>query len=224
MAGSALSWSQVSTTEPVRPGTAEGRKEHVTSVRRAKRRDAVANQERVLAAAATAVLRDGHQVPMSTIADLAGVGVGTLYRRYPTREALLGALTERSFELVRTLAGQAAARDEPGIASLDWFLEGTIRHGDRLVLPLHGGPAELSVLAQRIRAQVHASIEQVVLRGQRDGTIAAGVTTMDVVIFGAMLAQPLPNALNWESVTRRQKAIFLAGIGSALDRGSEGPA
>ena len=47
------------------------------------RRDALANQERVLAAAVTAVLREGRQVPMATIAADAGVGVGTLYRRYP---------------------------------------------------------------------------------------------------------------------------------------------
>jgi AcrR family transcriptional regulator len=44
----------------------------------------------VLAAAVTAVLREGQQVPMAIIAAEAGVGIGTLYRRYPNREALLG--------------------------------------------------------------------------------------------------------------------------------------
>jgi AcrR family transcriptional regulator len=57
---------------------------------RALRSDALANQERVLAAAVTAVLREGQQVPMAIIAAEAGVGIGTLYRRYPNREALLG--------------------------------------------------------------------------------------------------------------------------------------
>ncbi len=47
------------------------------------RRDALANQERLLAAATAVFLREGHHVPMATIAAEAGVGVGTLYRRYP---------------------------------------------------------------------------------------------------------------------------------------------
>ena len=62
------------------------------------RRDALANQERVLAAAVATLLREGRQASMATIAAEAGVGVGTLYRRYPSREALLSALTERSFQ------------------------------------------------------------------------------------------------------------------------------
>ena len=61
------------------------------------RSDALANRERVLAAAVTAVLREGCQVPMATIAAAAGVGIGTLYRCYPTCEALLEALTLRAF-------------------------------------------------------------------------------------------------------------------------------
>ena len=64
---------------------------------RALRSDAAANRERILAAATTAVRRDGERVPMATIAEAAGVGIGTLYRHYPTRPALLAALTLRSF-------------------------------------------------------------------------------------------------------------------------------
>jgi AcrR family transcriptional regulator len=74
-----------------------------TEARRAPRRlrsDAAANRERILTAATIAVTRDGEKVPMATIADEAGVGIGTLYRHYPTRPALLAALTLRSFHLV----------------------------------------------------------------------------------------------------------------------------
>ena len=51
---------------------------------RQPRSDAAANRERILAAATIAVRRDGERVPMATIADQAGVGIGTLYRHYPT--------------------------------------------------------------------------------------------------------------------------------------------
>ncbi|MGA2929356.1 MAG: TetR family transcriptional regulator, partial [Solirubrobacteraceae bacterium] len=64
------------------------------------RSDAAANRERILAAATIAVRRDGEKVPMATIAEEAGVGIGTVYRHYPTRPALLAALTLRSFHLV----------------------------------------------------------------------------------------------------------------------------
>ena len=77
------------------------------------RSDAAANRERILAAATIAVRRDGEKVPMATIAEEAGVGIGTVYRHYPTRPALLAALTLRSFHLVLERARTAAQSDEP---------------------------------------------------------------------------------------------------------------
>lgn len=198
-----------STAEPVTEGEAL---KDPSAAPRELRRDARANRERVLAAAAAAMLRDGQQVPMATIAEQAGVGVGTLYRRYPTRQALLGALTERSFLLVRALAAEAAARAEPGLASLEHFLDGTIAHREQLVLPLHGGPVELSEEATQTRDEAHAAIMRILDRGRRDGTIRSSLTTSDVVVFGAMLAQPLPNSSSWNDTARRQKSIFLAGV------------
>jgi AcrR family transcriptional regulator len=57
-----------------------------------RRRDAELNRERVLASAVSAMLREGRNVPLAAIAAEAGVGVGTLYRSYADREALLHAL------------------------------------------------------------------------------------------------------------------------------------
>ncbi len=180
------------------------------------RRDAMANRERVLAAAVTAVLREGRQVPMATIAEEAGVGVGTLYRRYSTREALLAALTERSFEMVRSLAVEAADRPGAAIAALDWFLDGTIAHRDQLVLPLHGGPSTLSATATATQAEVHAAVSRLLHRGRVDGTLRGDLTPRDVIVFGAMLAQPLSNTHGWEDTARRQKSLFLAGLSPTL--------
>jgi AcrR family transcriptional regulator len=184
----------------------------LASAGRRLRRDAQANQERVLAAAVTAVLREGEQVPMATIAAEASVGVGTLYRRYPTREALLSALTERAFQLVLTCAREAEVRHEPGLTSLDRFLDAVIARRGQLVLPLHGGPTELSPQTLAIRTQVHATLGRILQRGRCDGSIRADATAADVVVHGAMLAQPLPTAENWDRIARRQKSIFLAGL------------
>jgi AcrR family transcriptional regulator len=183
------------------------------------RRDAQANRERVLAAAMAAVLRAGRQVPMATIAAEAGVGVATLYRRYPTREALLDALTERSFRLVLAVAEQAAERPGPALAALGWFLDRTIEQRAELILPLHGGPTELSAATRDVQAEVHDAITRMLDRGRADGSLRDDLGTADVVIFGAMLAQPLTGVADWDDVARRQKELFLRGAAAVAGPG-----
>jgi AcrR family transcriptional regulator len=185
-----------------------------TTRRRQLRRDALANQERVLAAAVTTMLRHGRQVPMATIAAEAGVGVGTLYRRYATREALLEALTERSFRLVLAAAQDAAERVGSGLDGIGWFLERTIDHRTELVLPLHRGPGALPPVTAAVQTEVHRTIALLLARGRGDHSIRDDVTTSDVVIFGAMLAQPLTPA--WTRLARRQKTLFLQGLDPAV--------
>lgn len=176
------------------------------------RRDALANQERVLAAAVTAVLREGPQVPMATIAAEAGVGVGTLYRRYPNREALLDALTHRSFELLLEQASAAEAREETALACLSWWWDRVIDQRDQLVLPLAGGPPVTSPQTLAVQSQLHQTLQRLLERGQREGSIRNDITTRDVVIFGAMLVAPLPGARDWDRTARRQKQIHLDGL------------
>jgi AcrR family transcriptional regulator len=181
-------------------------------VGRPLRSDAAANRERILAAATTAVRRDGERVPMATIAEEAGVGIGTVYRHYPTRPALLAALTLRSFNLVLDHARAARLSDEPAPVSLTHFLERTIAARDQFVLPLHGGPVihddEISALQHEIRDL----LGQVLARGRRDGTIRPDATPNDVILTGAMLAQPLPHTTDWDQLARRQARIFISGL------------
>lgn len=180
------------------------------------RSDAVANQERLLAAAVTAMLREGRQVPMASIARDAGVGIATLYRNYPTREALLEALTERSFGLVLEVVKEAAARQRPAIGALEAFLTSTIAHREQLVLPLHGGPDELSEESRRLRKEIHNGIAGILERGRSDLTVRTDITARDVVFFGAILAQPLSTDDDWlEANLLRQEQVFLAGLAPA---------
>jgi AcrR family transcriptional regulator len=176
------------------------------------RRDALANQERVLAAAAVAVLRDGPQVPMATIAADADVGVGTLYRRYPTRAALLAALSHRAFLIIRDYAVEATGRDETAIASLEWYLHQVIGRRGELVLPLHGGPAVLAPETAAVRDEVHAALRSILERGRRDRSIRPDATTADVIVTGAMLAQPLAGVPDWDRTARRLLGLFLDGL------------
>jgi AcrR family transcriptional regulator len=180
------------------------------------RRDAAANRDRVLAAAAAAVRREGAGVPLATIAADAGVGVGTLYRHYASRDALLAALTHRSFRLVLAAAQRAADGEGTAIGNLRGFIDDTIAHGGDLVLPMHGGPVLLDAETIALRAEVRETLDRVLRRGRRDGTIRADVTATDIILFGALLAQPLPHVRDWKQAARRQARIFVDGLTPAI--------
>jgi AcrR family transcriptional regulator len=197
-----------------------GMSETPTEARRVTRRlrsDAAANRERILAAATIAVRRDGERVPMATIADEAGVGIGTLYRHYPTRLALLAALTLRSFQLVLQHARAAALSDGPAPETLARFFEQTIAARDDLILPLHGGPVINDEKIAALRTEIRDLLEQVLARGRRDRTIRPDATPVDIIITGAMLAQPLPHTADWDQLARRQARIYVAGLGCLAD-------
>lgn len=179
---------------------------------RALRSDAAANRERVLAAAARAIKREGEKVPMATLAHDAGVGVGTVYRHFPDRADLLAALERRSYEIVLHNARAAAASRRSAIGALELFFERTIRSRQELILPLHGGPVSLDAATVAVRTEISDLIDAVLARGRLDATIRSDATAVDVIVAGAVLAQPLPHVSNWDELARRQARIALDGL------------
>ena len=181
---------------------------------RGERSDAARSREALARAATAAVHREGVHVPLATIAADAGVGIGTLYRHFPTREDLLNFLAHRSFEQV--LANVQAAESEGATASdaLRRFIEAAIAQRNQLVLPLHGGPPVTAPETLAVRDQVHRAVQRIIERGRADGTISQDVTPRDVVAFGAMLAQPRQPDPEWDETCRRLLATYLNGLRS----------
>ena len=151
---------------------------------------------------------------MATIAADAGVGIGTLYRHFPTREDLLTYLTHASFEQVLANARAAEGNGMTAAQALQQFIEAAISQRNQLVLPLHGGPPLTSPRTRAVRKHVHQVIQQIIDRGRADGTITRDVTPHDIVVFGAMLAQPRRSDPGWDATCRRLLATYLAGLGS----------
>jgi AcrR family transcriptional regulator len=181
---------------------------------REPRSDAARNREALVRAATEAVHREGPRVPLATIAVGAGVGIGTLYRHFPSRDDLLDHLTHVSFEQVLANA-QAAERDAATAAeALRRFVEAAISQRNQLVLPLHGGPPLRSPKTRAVRDEVHRILRQIIDRGRADGTIRRDVTPRDIVVFGAMLAQPRGPDPGWDTTCRRLLATYLAGLGA----------
>ncbi len=172
------------------------------------------NRDALVQAATAAVHREGVRVRMSTIAEDAGVGVGTLYRHFATREDLLNHLTHRSFELVLANARSAEDSGSTGSEAVRRFVEAAIALRDQLVLPLHGGPPVTEQATLAVRDQVHRAIQRLIDRGRLDGTITTEVSPRDIVALGAMLAQPRPNGPGWDATCKRILSTYLDGLRS----------
>jgi AcrR family transcriptional regulator len=197
-------------------GIGGGFSERMATVRKSRpreqRSDAVRNHEALVRAATAAVHREGPRVAMSTIAADAGVGIGTVYRHFPAREDLLNFLTHRSFEQV--LANVQAAERDGTTASdaLRRFIEAAITQRNELVLPLHGGLPVTVPETLAVRDQVHRAVQRIIERGRADGTISQDMTPRDVVVFGAMLAQPRQPDPEWDATCRRLVATYVNGL------------
>ena len=149
---------------------------------------------------------------MGTIAADAGVGVGTLYRHFPTRDHLLGHLTHRSFEQVLANARAAESGGPTAIEGLRLFIDAAISQRNELVLPLHGGPPPTSPATKALRSEIHRILRRIIERGVDDGSLRPGITPHDIIVFGAMLAQPRLPDPGWDATCRRLLATYLRGL------------
>jgi len=179
------------------------------------RKDAARNAERLIAAAVRAGLSADKSVPMAQIAAEAGVGIGTLYRRYPNREALLEAMEVRAYRILIAEAQDALASAESGLDAIGRYLSQTFAHRDELVLPLHGAPLTEGTESAALRDRLKGLIAAIIERGHNDGTVRPDVTGWTVVRFGAMLAQPMTSIPGWDEAAAEQRALFLRSIASA---------
>jgi AcrR family transcriptional regulator len=185
----------------------------VSDTSRPPRKDALRNRERVLDAATELVRRDGEKVPMAAIAEHAGVGVGTVYRHFATREELLGALVHRSFGIA--LANAQAAADHPGPAleGIRSFFLATLRDRDRFVLPLHGGPPVFTPATRERQAGVRTALRGLLERGRAAGELRADLTPEDLIVATSLLSRPLLSTGDWDRLARRQIDLLVGGLG-----------
>jgi len=179
---------------------------------RRTRRDALENRDRVLDAATDLVRSEGDRVPMARIAERAGVGVGTVYRHFPTREDLLGALVHRSFGLAVRNAGAAAAHPGSALDGVRLFFLATLRDRERFVLPLHGGPVVFTPATRSLQADVRTALRALLERGQAAGELRADLTPEDLIVATSLLSRPLPGTGDWDALARRQIDLVIDGL------------
>jgi AcrR family transcriptional regulator len=188
------------------------------------RRDALENREKILAVAAELMARRGHHVPLADIAAAAGVGVGTFYRGYPDRTALLHALELRAYGMLITVLEGIEESGQTGADAIQTYLTEVVTLGDQLVLPLRGAPPLSDDDAVAARARIDTALERLLAGGRADGTIRIDVNATDIIICGAMITQPLARGPSWSTIARRHISIFVHGIRAPAAHPLPGPA
>jgi AcrR family transcriptional regulator len=147
---------------------------------RAARRDAVRNRERVLAAADEVFAEQGLEATLADIAERAGVGIGTIYRRFPDKQSLIAALLDDKLALVEATAAEAAIADTgwEAFRGLLVSLSGLLQADLALAEILTADDDRES--GHRILDAIRPTATKIIKRAQAEGTLRADVRFNDL--------------------------------------------
>ena len=175
------------------------------------RADAARNAERIMRAARTAFTESGTEVSLEEVARRAGVGVATLYRRFPNKDDLILAIIEwRYAEQVEPVMRKALADEDPWhglVAALDAAL--TVAAEEHGTIKASRDPARLIAA---IMSRFFSELATIVRSGQDAGLIRADLTAADLPPLVYMLVSTLrvtaPGSAGW----RRYLALLLDAL------------
>jgi AcrR family transcriptional regulator len=181
--------------------------------------DAERNRQRILAAASALFAERGVDVSIDDIAAAAGVGVGTVYRRFTDREALIEALFEEKLSRIATLAADALEIEDPWEAFLAFFratarLQAQDRGLKEVLLSTDRGRERLAAIRNTIRPVA----VQVVQRAKDAGALREDLETFDVPMMQVAVSAVADVTRDVEpAYYERLLAILLDGLARSRD-------
>jgi AcrR family transcriptional regulator len=189
---------------------------------RKPRSDAVRNRERVLEAAKAVFSAGGSDASLEAVAKRAGVGIGTLYRHFPTREALFEAVYRREVEQLSELAEQLKSDASPVDALRSW-----LRSNVELVATKKGMIAALALVVQA-PSELYAysfdrltkAVGTLLHRAVAAGEIRADISPEDLLraLIGMCYLHDQPG---WQSTVLRLMDVFIDGLRVQPDAGGK---
>jgi AcrR family transcriptional regulator len=184
-----------------------------TKSARKPRADSLRNREQLLAAAKAAFADVGADVALEEIARRAGVGIGTLYRHFPTREAVLAAVYRREVEQLTAAAETLLAQQPPAEAMEAWLhLMVDYMATKRVVAPaLRASSGEGEAVYAATSGTVTAALRRLAEAAIASGDIRPDVSWDDLyrMLMGLSHGYDQPG---WEPSARRLIAIIMAGL------------
>src|SRR6476620_4071368 len=180
---------------------------------RKPRADAVRNRERVLEAAKAVFGAGGAEASLEAVARAAGVGIGTLYRHFPTREALFEAVYRREVQQLADLAEQLKQEAQPVDALRQW-----LRSNVQFVATKKGMSAALALAAYKNSELFSYSFDRLTraVGGLLDRAIAAGEIRDDIspedvlrALVGMCYMHDQPG---WQTSVLRLVDVFIDGL------------
>ncbi|MEK6398826.1 MAG: TetR/AcrR family transcriptional regulator [Terriglobus sp.] len=176
------------------------------------RADALRNRERILDVAKDVFTRDGASASLDEIARVAGVGPGTLYRHFPTREALIEAVYHNEVEKLAAAADTFAETMTPLEALRAWMLL-FIDHVAKkvLIMPaMDSVPGGSMRLIANSRGTIHGAFMRCVQKAMAAGELRADTNPEDFVrtLIGVFHTTAIPG---WEASARRIVEILIEG-------------
>jgi len=180
------------------------------TVTRAPRADAERNRRRVLDAAARVFAESGATATLNEVARAAGVGVGTVYRKFPNKEAMLDALFDDKIDSLVRLADQASMMDDAG-AAIRGFLLGLMemRATDRGLDAILTAPGRSARFTQELGRRFAPTVDRLVARAVDAGELRSDFTGQEVCLLGFMVGKVADITRNTEPDTWRRYAQLL---------------
>ena len=178
------------------------------------RADAQRNREKVLRAATEAFAASGYGVPLDEIAALAGVGPGTVYRHFPTKEALFEAVVTARVE---SLVGDARARADaadPGQAFFAFLARIGREAAAKRDLP------DAITITGPLQENLFAAVDVLLHRAQQAGAVRTDISTADLIVLVKGLIMSIQEA-SADAADPRLSNLAFALLSDGL-RASEG--
>jgi AcrR family transcriptional regulator len=162
---------------------------------RRRRADAVRNVDLLLDAARMVFERTSVDAPAKEIADLAGVGVGTLYRHFPKRSDLVKSVVETGIDTIAGLGATLSATYPPAEGLTRWIDAYTEFLGTKrgLAPALHSGDPAFEGLAGYFLERVGPVLTELLAAAAADGAIRSDITADDLLHAIAHLCTPGPD-------------------------------
>jgi len=179
---------------------------------RRQRADARRNVIALVEAATTVFAGSGVDAPAKEITDLAGVGVGTLYRHFPRRSDLIVAVLQHEIDGCVEAAEALGNTPDPWEALMDWIDRFTEFVGTKrgLSSALHSGDPAYDDLPQHLLAQLEPALQALLARAVDGGYARDGVAAREVLTTVALICQPVRGER--PSFNQRMVRVFMEGL------------